>query len=128
MVAAVLFRVKIMNPLGIKSGANVPECSDSENDRYAGSEVENNEDKLDCARLFLQLGMLGHRATRHSRLKTDPIVCIHCSKNTARNHGEVIRACEIDKEQKADEVPVVKVPHTVVYPRTVVIWPSIRVS
>ena len=47
---------------------------------------------------------------------------IGCARQYAlREHNNMIRACEVDIEQEADEVAVVEVADTVVHPRTVVV-------
>ena len=42
-------------------------------------------------------------------------------KDTTSNHGDVVGASKVDKEEEADEVPVVVESDAVVHPRTVVV-------
>jgi hypothetical protein len=50
-----------------------------------------------------------------------PVVSPKGIKDTTSKHGDVVGAGNVDKEEEADEVPVVVEPDTVVHPWTVMV-------
>lgn len=55
------------------------------------------------------------------RSRTHKVCGVCIVQNASRDHCDVVRAPEVDKEEEADEVPIVEVSDTVVDPRTVVV-------
>jgi hypothetical protein len=50
-----------------------------------------------------------------------PVVSPKGIKDPASKHGDMVGAGKVDKEEEADEVPVIVETDTVVYPRAVMI-------
>jgi hypothetical protein len=50
-----------------------------------------------------------------------PVVSLSCRQNPVCYHEEMVAACEVNVEQKTDEVGVVVLTQAIVHPRTVVI-------